>query len=335
MRTVIIALSVIVNVQICAAQWVKQSVATTASLRGLAVVSEKVIWASGSEGTVIRTIDGGKTWNVMQVPDAKKLDFRDIEAFDANTAYILSIGNDRNSRIFKTIDGGTTWKQQFMSMNILSFYDALACWNQNNCVAVSDPVHGKFLLTATTDGGATWKNIDTTQMPAATLSESAFAASGTCLITHGADGLFLVSGGGNARVFRSGDRGKTWTVVDSPLVKGRPGTGIFSIAMIDAKAGVIVGGDYEKPADATGSMAFTADAGKTWKAGLGLTGYRSGVADIDRKTIIAVGTNGSDISRNGGKTWTALGKENLNSVRSTGPRSTWAVGPDGSVFKLK
>src|SRR5215203_4014703 len=94
-------------------QWIKQTVNTTASFRGLSVVNEKTVWASGTNGTVIRTIDGGKTWNVFSVPGAEKLDFRDIEAFDANTAYTLSIGNGDASRIYKTTDGGKTWKEQF------------------------------------------------------------------------------------------------------------------------------------------------------------------------------------------------------------------------------
>lgn len=331
----LLCIALLVATQSLSAQWIKQNVDTTASLRGLSVVNEKIVWASGTGGTVIRTIDGGKTWKVMTVPGAEKLDFRDVEAFSENTAYLLSIGNDRNSRIFKTIDGGATWKQQFMSMNILSFYDALACWDENNCVAMSDPVKGKFLLTGTTDGGSTWKDLDLKGMPEVTLSESAFAASGTCLIAHGKDGLFLVSGGGNSRVFYSPDRGRTWSVAETPLVKGRPGTGIFSISMFDSKTGVIVGGDYEKPADATGSLAFTTDGGKTWKAGKGLAGYRSGVTYVDKKTIIAVGTSGSDITRNGGKTWAVLGQEDLNAVQAKGSRATWAVGSKGLVVKLK
>ena len=95
------------------AQWQKQTVETDASFRGLSVVSENVIWASGTGGTVIRTTDGGKNWQVLEIPGAEKLDFRDIEAFDENTAYILSIGTGENSRIYKTADGGKTWKLQF------------------------------------------------------------------------------------------------------------------------------------------------------------------------------------------------------------------------------
>src|SRR5688572_10492819 len=122
------------------AQWIKQTVDTTASFRGLSVVNEKVIWASGSGGTVIKTTDSGKTWKVMTVPRAEKLYFRDVEAFDANTAYVLSIGNGESSRIYKTSDGGTTWRLQFTNTNAKAFFDAIACWDRRNCIAMSDPV---------------------------------------------------------------------------------------------------------------------------------------------------------------------------------------------------
>src|ERR1044071_6211296 len=128
------------------AQWIKQNVNTTASFRGLSVVSEKIVWASGTGGTVIRTIDGGKTWKINTVSGAEKLDFRDIEAFDANTAYILSIGNGESSRIYKTVDGGKSWKLQFKNTNEKAFLDALAFWDKTNGMAMSDPVDGKYLL---------------------------------------------------------------------------------------------------------------------------------------------------------------------------------------------
>src|SRR5438445_11450690 len=173
------------------AQWIKQTVNTTASLRGLSVVNENVVWASGTGGTVIRTIDGGKTWNVMTVPGAEKLDFRDIEAFDANTAYILSIGNGESSRIYKTIDGGKTWKLQFKNTNEKAFFDAIACWEAKNCIAMSDPVDGHYLLISTPDGGSSWKPLVSNQIPAAKDGEAAFAASGTCLIVNGKTDAFV------------------------------------------------------------------------------------------------------------------------------------------------
>ncbi|MEO7672840.1 MAG: glycosyl hydrolase [Pyrinomonadaceae bacterium] len=313
-------------------QWKKQSVNTTASLRGLSVVNEKVAWASGTGGTVIKTTDGGGSWKVGSVPGAEKLDFRDVEAFDAKTAYVLSIGNGEDSRIYKTTDGGGTWKLQFKNTNAKAFFDALACWDRKNCIAMSDPVDGKYVLIATADG-ENWKPLDTSRMPAAKDGEAAFAASGTCLITHGKNNVFLVSGGSDARVFRSNDRGKIWDVSNTPIVKGTTGSGIFSIAMFDAKNGVIVGGNYEKPEENNGTFATTKDGGKTWTAGKGLGGYRSGVAFLERTILVAVGTNGSDESFSGGTFWKKMESWNFNAVQAK-PNIAWAVGPNGLVAKI-
>jgi photosystem II stability/assembly factor-like uncharacterized protein len=315
------------------AQWQKQTVDTKASLRGLDVVSEKIVWASGTGGTFLKTTDGGKSWTVGKVPGAEKLDFRDIEAFDANTAYVVSIGDGESSRIYKTTDGGATWKMQFKNANPKAFFDALAFWDEKHGIAMSDPVDGKYVLLKT-DDGENWTPIDTDKMPGAKTGEAAFAASGTCLITQGKNDAFIVSGGTDARVFRSTDRGLTWSVADTPFVKGTAGSGIFSIAMRDAKRGVIVGGNYEKPDESTNNLAFTKDGGKTWTLGKGLTGYRSGVAYVDKKTLLAVGASGSDLSVDGGKTWKNLDKENYNSVQRKDKNGVWAVGAGGLVAKF-
>src|SRR5215213_1876914 len=134
------------------AQWHRQAIDTKASLRGLSVVSERIIWASGTGGTFLKTTDGGKTWTIGKVPGAEKLDFRDVEAFDAQTAYLLSIGDGENSRIYKTTDGGATWKMQFKNTNGRAFFDAIAFWDKNNGIAMSDPVDGKYLLFSFTEG---------------------------------------------------------------------------------------------------------------------------------------------------------------------------------------
>ena len=316
-------------------QWVKQSVNTAASFRGLSVVSDKVVWASGTGGTVIRTTDSGKTWDVIAVPGAEKLDFRDIEAFNANTAYILSIGNGEDSRIYKTIDGGKTWKQKFKNENPKAFFDAIACWDAKNCIAMSDPVDGHYLLISTTDGES-WKPIVSNQMPAAKDGEAAFAASGTCLYVNPRSGdVFLVSGGTDARVFKSTDRGKTWTPASTPIVKGTAGRGVFSIAFRNEQHGTIVGGNYEKPNEALNTVAFSSDGGKTWVEGKGLSGYRSAVTYIDDRTTIAAGTNGTDISSDRGKTWKKIGSEDLNAVAAKSKGAVWSVGPKGRVYRLK
>lgn len=319
------------------AQWTKLNVSTSASFRGLSVVDEKSIWASGTGGTVIKTTDGGKTWRVMAVPGADKLDFRDIEAFDGNTAYVLSIGNGDASRIYKTVNGGDTWALQFTNPEPKAFFDSMACWDASNCVAMSDPVDGRYALISTTDG-STWtqpgKDRRSPPVPAFE-GEAAFAASGTCLITRGKNELYMVTGGSNARVFVSRDRGSTWSAAEAPIVKGTAGSGIFSIAMADERFGVIVGGNYEKPDAAEQNLAVTLNGGTLWAARSGLSGYRSSVTFIDDRTIIAVGTNGTDISNDQGVTWSRSGTENLNAVAAKGRRSVWAVGPAGGVYRLR
>ncbi len=333
MKLLTFLFTILISVSTINAQWQKFDVETDASFRGLDVVSENVIWASGTSGTVIRTIDGGKNWNVIKVVGAEKLDFRDIEAFDANTAYVLSIGNGEDSRIYKTNDGGESWKLQFKNTDAKAFFDSIAFWDAKNGMAQSDPVDGKYVLYRTTDG-ENWTQVSTGKMPDVKEGEAAFAASGTSLITEGKNRIWLITGGMDARVFYSKNRGKSWKVYNTPIINGTAGSGIFGIAMSSKKNGVIVGGNYEKPAAANNNLAFTSNGGKTWNLSKGLNGYRSGVAYIDKNTIIAVGSNGSDISTDGGRNWKNLDQENYNTVQSLGMNSTWAVGAKGLVAKL-
>jgi photosystem II stability/assembly factor-like uncharacterized protein len=163
--------------------WEMQPVGTVAKFRGLSVVNADVVWASGTGGTVVLTTDGGKTWAVNVVPEAAELDFRDVEAFGPEVAYVLAAGDGEKSRIYKTTDGGATWALQFTNRDPAGFFDAIAFWDDSHGLALGDPVGGKFQLVHTTDG-KTWQPLSG-EMPAALADESAFAASGTCLITHG------------------------------------------------------------------------------------------------------------------------------------------------------
>jgi photosystem II stability/assembly factor-like uncharacterized protein len=322
------------------AQWKVQDVKTDAAFRGLSVVSADVIWASGTKGTFVKTTDGGKSWMVGQVPEAEKLDFRDVEAFDGNTAYLLSIGNGEASRIYKTIDGGKTWALQFKNENPKAFFDAMAFWDASHGIAMSDPVDGRILLIATDDGGKSWKPLPTESLPQAGQGEAMFAASGTCLITQGKNNAYIATGGTAARVFRSTDRGRSWSVATTPIPTGEA-AGIFSIAFKNDKDGIIVGGDYKKPNEAKDNVAVTVDGGKTWTLmeAQGLGGYRSAVAYAKLGKVLAVvaaGTSGSDYSIDNGKTWISLDRANYNSVAfANAVNAGWAVGPSGRVVKFE
>lgn len=310
----------------------QQSLDSSASLRGLSVVSDEVAWLSGAQGTVGRTTDGGKTWQVIKVPGAEKLDFRDVEAFDDKRAFLLSIGPGELSRIYYTADGGATWKQQWKNDDKNAFYDAIAFWDAQHGIALSDPVNGKYRLLTTNDG-ETWKILEPETMPAILKGEGAFAASGTCLITVGKNDVYFVTGGAKvARVFHSKDRGKNWTATETPIQAGKESSGIFSIAFRDDQQGIIVGGDYQQPKQTQATVAITNDAGKTWKLIEQPLPFLSAVTWANGRWI-AAGTAGIYTSTNG-TTWKQLGEHNCNAVRLSQQGTGWAVGPQGKVFRI-
>lgn len=315
------------------AQWQPQAIDTDADFRGLCAVSGQVAWVSGTKGTFGRTIDGGKTWAVGTVAGAEKLDFRDVEAFGEATAYLLSAGPGGDSRIYKTADGAKTWALQFQNPDPAGFFDALAFWDSKSGIALGDPVKGRFQLVATDDGGATWKPLPEISLPEALPNEGAFAASGTCLVARGESDVWFVTGGAkSARVFHSGDRGRTWTARETPIRAGIASAGAFAIAFRDKDHGIIVGGDYARP-EATGpTAAVTADGGKTWALIDPSLPYRSGIAWAKDRWV-AVGPSGSHASLDRGKTWQLLDRDKYNSVAFAPSGEGWAVGPKGRVAR--
>jgi photosystem II stability/assembly factor-like uncharacterized protein len=316
------------------AQWQSQFINTDASFRGVSAVNENVAWVSGTKGTVGRTTDGGTTWEVIRIPQAEKLDFRDIEAFSANVAYILSIGNGEDSRIYKTTDGGKTWKLQFKNTDAKAFFDAIAFWDEQHGIAMSDPVDGRFVLLRTDDGGATWQPIPPARIPPAIQGEGGFAASGTCLVTNGKDNVWFASGGATtARIYRSTDRGNTWSVHETPILAGIASAGIFSIGFRDSKNGLIVGGDYNQPNNTTKTIAATKDGGNTWQLLANPLPFRSAVV-FTKGRWIAVGTSGSDLSRDNGANWKKLDSANYNAVSFTKSGAGWAAGPKGRIARF-
>jgi photosystem II stability/assembly factor-like uncharacterized protein len=303
-------------------------------LRGISAVSDKVAWASGAKGTVLRTIDGGATWERLEIVGAEALDFRDIQAFDQNTAFVLSIGPGEQSRIYKTADGGKIWQRQFTNSDPKAFYDCFAFWDSTHGIAVSDSVNGKFPLIATSDG-MNWNPLKVKKMPAALPSEGAFAASGTCIATFGKNDVWFGTGGPAARVFHSADRGQTWTVAETPIIHGAATQGIFSLAFWTAKDGVAVGGDYKEPTKSESIAAVTHDGGKTWTlATKQPKGYRSAVAVGTSQSLVAVGTSGVDVSLDGGNSWNPMFTEDLNAVSFEADHGR-AVGSDGKIVAIR
>lgn len=315
-------------------QWTSLSPVTTANLRGLYVVNDEIVWASGSGGTFLRTIDSGKTWMTNTIEGTDSLDFRDIHAFDSENAMVLSAGYP--AYIYKTNDGGKTWKQVYFNEQEGVFFDGFDFADEKNGMVFSDPIDGKLFIIQTTDGGNTWQPIDTTHLPNVLDGEAGYAASGTG-ITYQDEQVWIASGGGEkARIFHSKDRGTHWEVFDTPMVSAE-GKGIFSMAMSDAQNGVVVGGAYMDSTNNVRNCSITNDGGKTWQLveSQQPNGYRSCVSvHSNRNLWIAVGRTGSDVSTDGGKTWSPIGTEGYYSC-GFAERIVWAVGKNGKMASMK
>ena len=327
----------IVLVQSATPRWTPLTTGMTARLRGVSAVNDRVVWASGANGTILRTADGGATWQALTIPGAEKLDFRDIDAVSDRTAYALSIGSGELSRIYKTSDAGTTWTEQFVNRDPRAFFDAMAFWDENRGVAVSDSVGGEFVILLTRDGGRTWSRAPAAGLPPALPNEGFFAASGTNVATWGRDHVWLGTGAAAAaRVLRSRDGGRTWQLSPAPVAAG-PSAGIFSIAFSDAQHGLIVGGDYKLEGQAMNNAAITSDGGITWTPVTGLSGFRSVVSYLSRdgRRAIAVGPSGSDVSNDGGATWTPLAGPGYHTFsKATRAAIGFAAGEKGTMGRL-
>ena len=292
---------------------------------------------------MLRTEDGGATWVKQSVADdavASRLDFRDVDAIDTRTAYALSIGNGPASRIYKTTDGGATWALQFKNEDPKGFFDAMTFWDADHGLVIGDSIDSKFQILITDSGGKTWAKIPEAALPPALGSEGAFAGSGTNIAVVGSSHAWIgTNGGGKSHVLHTADRGKTWTIADTPIIANES-TGIFSLAFSDAQHGVAVGGDYKKEKEGVDNAAITSDGGKTWTL-VKLSGFRSVVAYIPgtSKSLVAVGPQGADTSDDGGKTWTSmtipapmLGWHTLSFAPKT--KTAFAAGGRGALVKL-
>ena len=319
-----------------APRWTAQTSGVTARLRGVSAVNERVAWASGAGGTVLRTADGGVTWQKLSVPDATALDFRDVDAVSETSAYILSIGAGAASRIYRTTDAGAHWTLQFTNDDPRAFFDAMAFWDAEHGLAVSDSVDGAFVVLSTRDG-RTWSRVPPDRLPAALPNEGAFAGSGTNIAVSGRGRAWIGTGAATrCRVLRTRDEGATWTIAETPIAASAS-AGIFSIAFRDPLHGMTVGGDYRQEKQAVDNAAVTADGGATWTKASGLGGFRSVVAPVPGapRSWLAVGPSGADISADEGRTWSAIAGDGYHAFAfARQGHAGWGVGEAGRIGKL-
>ena len=307
--------------------WRVGDIGAPQSLRGLAPVSASCCYVGGSGGTLQKTTDGGATWQDVAPAGADACDFRDVEVIGGRAIVAMVAGSP--ARLYRSEDGGGSWRMVHEDPRPGAFFDAVA-FDGDRGVVFGDAIGGRFVLLETSDAGRTWRDVPSPALPAPAPGEAAFAASGTCLVA-GPVGFALVTGGGACRYVevRPG-----FSFVARPLPLQGPGAsqGAFSVAWRGAR-GVCVGGDYQDPERRDGTAAITLDGGATWIGGEA-GGYRSGVAWVTDRAVVAVGSHGASWSEDGGRTFSPFGSEPFHSVARAPDGAVWACGSDGRVGRL-
>ncbi len=305
------------------------------SIRGLSVVNDNVVWCSGSNGSVARSINGGKTFIWQTVAGYEKRDFRDIEAFDTNTAIIMGIAEP--AIILKTKDGGKTWKKVFEDSTNGMFLDAMDFDEKGNGIVIGDPIDKKPYILLSKNKGDDWlrdKRSDTL-----IVGEAFFASSGTNIkiIKNNIELLksYLFATGGTKSTLYIDNTNKCFKV---PIIQGKASTGANSIDVYNNKA-VIVGGDFANDTDTTGNCVLVDLQKKLPKFSHPQTsphGYRSCVVYINKNTLVACGTSGVDISYDEGNNWQLISTQSFHVVQKAKKgNAIYLAGSRGKIARLK
>ncbi len=307
-----------------------------ASFRGLAVRNEREAWVTGSQGTVIRTSDAGRTWRRIVVPDSDQLDFRDVEVLPAGTVVLMGAGSGRMSRVLRSTDSGATWRTVLVNGKPEGFFDGLAFADGKRGVLFGDPVGGRLDIHLTDDGGATWRQLPPKQRPALKKGEYGFAASGTSVAIDDRN-IWVATGGSVARVLHSPDAGATWTAYETPVRSGNESSGIFSIAFVTANAAVVIGGDYAQPKEDRDNVAWSVDGGKTWMAVPSVRmPHKACVRSLGQGRLLTCGRTGVAFSKDGGRSWVSVTTAGYFTLAVDGRTGTgFLAGSDGRVARFE
>lgn len=303
----------------------------SSSLRAIAAVDADIVWASGSQGMVYRSLDGGQSWKKCAVPGCEETEFRSLHAWNAKHALVFDISP--SGKAFMTMDGGESWMQVYMGSKEGAFFNSLKFANDKEGIAISDPIDDKVFVLRTVDGGQSWKRLQ--NLPLSYEGEINFAASNTCIEYLPSGEIFIVTGGTRSRILSSFDHGDTWSFTETPVMTGAS-AGLFSVSFSGSGTGVAVGGDFNDPAKEGIRAIFTEDRGKHWhKAESMPAAYRSCAVSLGKDLFFAIGKTGCDYSANGGKNWKFIDPAGYYAASSVpGKNILYVSGSEGRVARV-
>lgn len=306
------------------------------SIRALGIDNNKV-WYAGTNGKYgYQDLINDKNFQGVIAKDSSHFEFRAL-ALTSSHFFILNIGNP--AQLHKISKDGKHNELVYLERHEKVFYDCIKFWNDKDGIAMGDPTENCLSILLTSDGGSTWHKIPCNVLPQIDPREAAFAASNTNIVVKG-NKAWIVTGGKKARVFYSPDKGKTWSVFETPIVQGRTMTGIFTADFYDEKNGIIAGGDYDTPMQNHKNKAITQDGGKTWKLvaenkGFGYASCVQYVPNSNAKQLVSVGTDGLYYSKDAGENWQQLSKDkDLYTIQFQNDSTAFAAGKN-KVIRIR
>jgi photosystem II stability/assembly factor-like uncharacterized protein len=300
------------------------------SIRPITVSDEKVWYAADKSRVGYVSLKDASKMERLINKDSLKLEFRSI-AQTTNAIFVLNVGNP--AILYKFSKNLNQRKIVYQEKHEKVFYDSMQFWNDNEGIAIGDPIENCFCIIITRDGGETWTKIPCEKLPKMEEGEAAFAASNSNIIIKGGD-TWLVSGGKKSRVFYSPDKGNSWKVYETPIVQGEAMTGIFTADFYNNKIGFIAGGNYEKPKQNFQNKALTTDGGKTWKlvgenTGFGYASCVQFVPNSNGNQLVSVGASGLFYSYDKGNSWKQFSTDpSFYTIRFVNNNTAIAAGKD-------
>lgn len=303
------------------------------SIRAILIDANKIWFAADKGRFGFFNLDDNQKFESIIIKDSLKLEFRS-NAKTKKHIFILNVGNP--ALLYQISKDGKETKLVYQENQEKVFFDSMQFWNNNEGIAMGDPVTDCLNIIITRDGGNSWHKVPTAKLPKVIVGEAAFAASNTNIIIKG-NNSWIVSGGKKSRVFYSPDKGNTWTVYDAPIVQGKSMTGIFTADFYDAQTGFIAGGDYERRNQNFSNKASTKDGGKTWKLlaenqAFGYTSCVQYVPESSGRGLVTVGFSGLYYSSDGGNSWKQLATDSsLNTIRFIDKKTAIAAGQNKMI----
>lgn len=282
-------------------------------------VDEMVAWSIARDGSggqanyriFNKTKDGGATWSSGSVTTLGGTAFSMIDGLNKDTAFIAMYGTGATgNKILKTVNGGTSWASVKTAAGSESFFNVVHFFNDNDGLVMGDPQAGYFEIYLTANGGTNWTRVASSAIPTPLAGE--YGITGLCTAV-GNTFWFTTNKG---RVYKSTDKGATWSVVT--FYSGTYTTNADIAFDEGALNGIIQTGLSDASSNPMGNKMYsTTNGGTNWtEITSTYTGnfYTSGISSVpgQANTFISVGADfetplmGASKTIDGGLTWNEI-----------------------------